>query len=306
MATVTYNQPLNPYTLGSWYNSSSAHFSYANASAFQLTDGYHSLTYTGAFTYDANGVSGGTLDGMYWATGGNPTFSIAGINADFNQLLDYSLKGDEQAIAKITLQGNDTFIGSNGNDDFYGYAGIDSYNGNGGLDTVWYDTGKTTAIVNPTDTGYKVITPGKIDTLVNIERLEFGDGSSLALDVKAGQNAGSAYRLYEAAFDRKPDTAGLKYWVKEMDNGQNIGQIAQSFVNSAEFKALNPGQDPNSMINSYYLHVLHRAADDAGLQYWNNQMANGMKANEVLVSFSESQENLNNTQAELAHGVWLS
>ena len=305
MATVTYNQPLNPYTLGSWYNSG-AYFSYANASGFQLTDGYHSLTYTGSFTYDADGVSGGTLDGLYWATGNSPTFSIAGINTDFNQLLDYSLKGDEQAIAKITLQGNDTFIGSNGNDDFYGYAGIDSYNGNGGLDTVWYDTGKTTAIVNPTDTGYKVITPGKIDTLVNIERLEFGDGSSLALDVKAGQNAGSAYRLYEAAFDRKPDTAGLKYWVKEMDAGQNIGQIAQSFVNSAEFKALNPGQDPNSMINSYYLHVLHRAADDAGLQYWNNQMANGMKANEVLVSFSESQENLNNTQAELAHGVWLS
>ncbi|WP_296258785.1 MULTISPECIES: DUF4214 domain-containing protein [unclassified Pseudomonas] len=306
MTVVTYSQPVDVYNLNDWYNANT-HFSSATSSAFQLTDGYHTLNYTGfAFTYNTNGVSGGVLTGLDWSAGGQPVFSVSGINTSYNTVLDYALAGDEVGMGKLLLQGNDTFIGSYGNDDFYGYSGIDTYDGNGGIDTVWYDTGKDTAMITATASGYRIITPGKIDTLTNIERVEFGDGSSLALDVQAGQNAGSAYRLYQAAFDRKPDTAGLKYWIAEMDKGQSVGQIAQSFVNSDEFKALNPGQDQNSILNNYYLHVLHRTADDAGLQYWNTQMASGMKANEVLVSFSESQENLTNTKAALDGGIWLS
>lgn len=305
MTTVTYSQPIDVYNLDDWYNANT-YLSYATPSAFQLTDGYHTLNYSGAgLTYDSNGVSGGILTGLNWTAGGAPVFSVTGINTNYDQLLGNALAGDDVAIGVMLFKGNDTFIGSNGNDDFYGYTGVDTYDGNGGIDTVWYDTGKDSVVIKATATGYKVLTPGKIDTLTNIERLEFGDGSSLALDVQAGQNAGSAYRLYQAAFDRKPDTDGLKYWIGEMDRGQSIGQIAQSFVDSTEFKALNPGQDQNSIINSYYLHVLHRSADEAGYQYWNTQMANGMKANEVLVSFSESQENLANTKAALDGGLWL-
>jgi len=306
MTTVTYNQPVDVYDLDDWYNANT-HFSSATSSAFQLTDGYHTLNYTGfAFTYNTNGVAGGVLTGLEWSAGGQPVLSVSGINTNYNTLLSYALADDDVAVGKLLLDGPDTFIGSYGNDDFYGYSGIDSYDGNGGIDTVWYDGGKDSAMITATSTGYKVLMPGKIDTLTNIERIEFGDGSSLALDVGAGQNAGSAYRLYQAAFDRKPDTDGLKYWIAEMDDGQNIGQVAKSFVDSTEFKKLNPGQDQNSIINNYYLHVLHRTADDAGYQYWNTQMANGMKANEVLVSFSESQENLTNTHAALDGGLWLS
>jgi hypothetical protein len=306
MTTVTYNLPINVYDLDDWYNPYT-YLSYANSSAFQLTDSYHTLNYSGfGFTYGASGVTGGTLTGLSWLQGGQPVFSVTGLNTSYTALLNYALAGDDVAIGSIALKGNDSFIGSYGNDDFYGYTGNDTFNGNGGIDTVWYDSGKTTAVIKATSTGHTVITPGKIDTLINIERLEFGDGSSLALDVQAGQNAGSAYRLYQAAFDRTPDIDGLKYWIAEMDQGQNLGQIAQSFVSSAEFKTLNPGQDQNSIINNYYLHVLHRSADEAGYQYWNTQMAKGMKANEVLVSFSESQENLNNTKAALDGGIWLS
>ncbi len=305
MTTVTYSQPINVYDLDDWYNAGT-HLSYANASAFQLTDGYHALNYTGSFTYDVYGVSGGNLNGLNWTAGGMPVFSVSGINTSYLQLLDYAWAGDDVAIGELVLKGNDTFIGSYGNDDFYGYTGSDTYYGKGGIDTVWYDTGKNSVIVTQTPTGYQVITPGKIDTLTGIERLEFADGSSLALDVQAGENTGSAYRLYQAAFDREPDMAGLKYWIAEMDRGHDIGQIAQSFVDSAEFKTLNPTQDQNAIINNYYLHVLHRVADEPGFQYWNTQMANGMKANEVLVSFSESQENLANTKAALDGGLWLS
>lgn len=306
MTTVTYNQPVDVYDLDDWYNANT-HFSSATSSAFQLTDGYHTLNYTGfAFTYNTNGVAGGVLTGLEWSAGGQPVLSVSGINTNYNTLLSYALAGDDVAVGKLLLDGPDTFIGSYGNDDFYGYSGIDSYDGNGGIDTVWYDGGKDSAMITATSTGYKVLMPGKIDTLTNIERIEFGDGSSLALDVQAGQNAGSAYRLYQAAFDRKPDLAGLKSWIGALDNGANINQVAQAFVDSAEFKTLNPGQDSNSIINNYYLHVLHREADEPGLQFWNAQMASGVKANEILVAFSESQENQANTKAALDGGLWLS
>lgn len=52
-------------------------------------------------------------------------------------------------------------------------------------------------------------------------------------------------------------------------------------------------------------HVLHRAPDATGLVYWSNATANGMSASEMLVSFSESQENLSNSEAVLSTGLWL-
>jgi hypothetical protein len=46
------------------------------------------------------------------------------------------------------------------------------------------------------------------DTLIGFKRLEFTDGT-LALDVDAGDTAGQAYRLYQAAFARTPDMSGF-------------------------------------------------------------------------------------------------
>ena len=131
------------------------------------------------------------------------------------------------------------------------------------------------------------------------------DGSVLALDVKAGENTGSAYRLYQAAFDRKPDAAGLKFWTGALDSGASATQVAQGFVSSEEFQTLNPDTDPTSLVNSYYQHVLHRPADAAGLAFWSDAMNHGTTSAQLLVSFSESHENINNTAADLNNGVWL-
>lgn len=138
--------------------------------------------------------------------------------------------------------------------------------------------------------------PGKTDTLVNIERASFGDGSTLALDVGQGQNAGSAYRLYQADFDRKPDTGGLKYWLDGLDTDLTLAQAAQLFVESSEFQKVNTDQSNTGMITSYYQHGLNREPDSGGLAYWENAMSQG-EANAVymLAAFSESAENVANS-----------
>lgn len=162
-----------------------------------------------------------------------------------------------------------------------------------GLDALKINANSTQAYIQP---GLKEIGYAKQDGtfagifLDGVERIQFND-KSVALDVDG--NAGLAYRLYKAAFDRTPDKAGLGYWINEMDHGASLQDVAQSFVSSAEFQTLN-GSNPGNrdLAASLYQHVLGRAPDQAGLDYWTAQLdTHALKPNEVLASFSESAEN---------------
>jgi hypothetical protein len=131
--------------------------------------------------------------------------------------------------------------------------------------------------------------------LEDVERLYFTD-AAVAFDVGAGEVAGSVYRLYQAAFDRKPDAAGVGYWIGEMDGGKSLQTVAAEFIRSAEFQALyGASLAIESFVGSLYDNVLHRAPDAAGFTYWADSLrAAGDTANaraNVLAAFSESPEN---------------
>lgn len=306
MATINYSVPISSYNINDW--NGFGIYTVANTSQLRFTDARHNVDYTGNFTYSGNTLTGGTVNSITWSQMGKTYLTLSDINEDLASWEAAANNGQSAALGPNVFAGDDNYIGSSGNDDFYTYLGNDTYDGGTGLDTVHYaylsaDGGGFTA--TPSGNGFTVQGAGKTDTLVNVERVDFGDGSTLALDVKAGEHTGSAYRLYEAAFGRTPDTAGLNYWVKNLDAGASLQQVAKGFVDSAEFKTLNPGNTQQAIINNFYLNVLHRDADSAGSQYWNAAMNNGMSASDVLVSFSESAENINNTAAELNNGVWL-
>ena len=106
-------------------------------------------------------------------------------------------------------------------------------------------------------------------------------------------HVGQAGRLYQAAFDRQADIGGLEYWVDFLAGGGSLADAAAGFVNSPEFKA-RFGESPNTteLVTKFYDNVLHRAPDQAGLEYWTNQIESGLKKlPEVLSCFSESPEN---------------
>lgn len=300
MATLKLHQPINMTTLQAW----DGEFPIADSTHIRATDGVRTQDYFGTFQYSNDDLSGGTLtstvayqNGLY--------YEVTDLNSDALTMAGYINNFDFKGALTEVLKGNDTLIGSDGNDVLTGGAGNDHFDGGAGLDTVAYSNGRANVTATAADGGYVLQMPGKTDTLVNIERANFGDGSTLALDVGQGQNAGSAYRLYQAAFDRKPDTGGLKYWINDLDNSATLQQVAKGFVDSAEFKQLTPATDNKSIINSFYQHVLHRDADEGGFKYWEDSMAQGMTASEMLVSFSESAENMNNAAADLNGGLWL-
>ena len=134
---------------------------------------------------------------------------------------------------------NQTINGTTGNDaTLAGGPGNDTINGLAGIDTVVYAPRMAAYTITPatTATGATTVSgPDGVDTLTNVERLQFAD-AFLAFDTDG--NAGQTYRLYQAAFNRTPDLSGLGGWIAAMDAGMTPIQVATSFMASAEFQTL--------------------------------------------------------------------
>ena len=81
---------------------------------------------------------------------------------------------------------------------------------------------------------------------------------------------GEVSKLYVATFDRAPDSRGLNYWV---NSGLTLSQIAQSFFDQPETKALYPvGISSRDFINSVYHNLFNRKPDTAGWDYWEDKL----------------------------------
>ncbi len=202
----------------------------------------------------------------------------------------------------VTTSTGIIFTGGSGADTLTGGSGRDSFTGNGGNDILNGGTGIDTAIFVGARSAYTVsVSGGTItvndsvlgrdgtDTLTNIERLKFTD-VSIAFDTSG--EAGMAYRLYKAAFSRAPDTAGLGYQMKALDDGLSLGQVAANFIASQEFQVKYGSLSNAQFVNQLYLNVLGRAGDSEGYAYHLARLDGGAAGrNDVLAGFSESPEN---------------
>ncbi|HWJ93610.1 MAG TPA: DUF4214 domain-containing protein, partial [Telluria sp.] len=180
-------------------------------------------------------------------------------------------------------------------------AGENAFDGMGGLDVAQYAGARAGFTVRKEVFGYSVTDKaGERDTLVNIERVQFGD-KWLALDVNGV--AGQVYRIYQAAFDRVPDAGGFAYWLNAMDKGYTLNQVANFFMGNKEFIDMYMS-DPSgaNFINQLYAHVLHRAPDAAGQKWWIDNIHAASRA-EVLAMFTESPENQAQVIGVIQNGI---
>lgn len=131
------------------------------------------------------------------------------------------------------------------------------------------------------------------------------DDSSVTLSTEG--SPARLLRLYQAAFSRTPDVAGLSYWVDVLERGASLDAIAAGFAASAEYQALygvNPTHE--TTVNKLYQNVLHREGDAPGIAYWLTALIRGTATvPQVLASFSESQENKDGTRAAIQNGIAL-
>ena len=149
-----------------------------------------------------------------------------------------------------------------------------------------------------------VLASGTSRGVVVLGFAESQENEANTISTAGDQNNAEAYRLYQAALNRMPDAAGEAFWSSALASGETATQIAQGFINSAEFQLDYGALTGSGFVTQLYQNVLHRAPDSAGLQYWTNSLAQGASEASVLVGFSDSLENRVQT-ASATHANWV-
>jgi Ca2+-binding RTX toxin-like protein len=246
------------------------------------------------------------LDDGYWSYAGAKAETITArgqFTINIGTTIENALGGSGNDII-IGNEAANSISGGAGNDILRGGGGNDRLDGGAGRDTAAYDGARADYTVTRLDAGMTVSARAGLegsDTLTGIERLLFSDGA-LAFDI-AGI-AGQAYRLYAAAFDRKPDLAGLGYWIGAMDRGTSLVDVATEFTRGSEFTAMyGATRSHEQFLTKLYEHILHRAPDAGGYDYWLKVMDGGATEGQVLASFGESSENQAQVTGQVQDGI---
>jgi Ca2+-binding RTX toxin-like protein len=205
--------------------------------------------------------------------------------------LSANIGGSDNADTLLGTAGDDTLSAGAGNDRITGSAGSDHIDAGAGFDSLRYDGARSSVKFARNEDGSATATKAAgADHLVGVERVLFGDGSAVALDVDGA--AGQTYRVYQAAFDRKPDVPGLSFWMFNMDNGVTLEAVAKGFLESSEaIKLYGANPTAEEFVSKLYNNVLHRAPEQAGYDFWVNAIKLGFSRSELLAQFAESAEN---------------
>jgi hypothetical protein len=293
------------------------------------------LIVQGNFTIGPAGeASAGTVTGILLNVGAlnMPALALANLSVDAKafvqlvasattqqQVFSFLLNGNDTITAGPTddqvqgFAGNDTISTGAGNDWIAEGAGNDTIDGGAGFDVVAYNGKFADYVVERTSGGFKVTNPvfstdgsrpSDVDQLVNVERLYFSD-KHVAL-INADSTGGQVFRMYQAAFGRAPDEAGLDFWSLQMDTkGIKLNSIANGFIVSDEYRQLYGTSTSNhDLVAKYYEHILHRAADEGGLAFWSGVLDNHKATQaEVLAAISESAESVALSVTLIGNGV---
>lgn len=96
-------------------------------------------------------------------------------------------------------------------------------------------------------------------------------------------------RIYTDCLNRTPEAAGVEYWTEQLMYGKKDGaSVGAGFVFSAEY--WNKGVTRKEYVKMLYKVFMGREADEAGLAYWLDNMANGMTREQVFKGFVDSAE----------------
>jgi hypothetical protein len=258
-------------------------------------NGYHQVTWSGA------GLVSGQIEGMpLWGGQGDDRIISSDAWAD-------TIHGAAGNDSLYGQGGDDVLWGDDGDDIIVGGAGNDALDGGAGLDLASFGGNRSGYNITRNDDDTLIVSgTNGADTLAAIERLRFNDGT-LAFDIDG--HAGQAFRVYQAALGRAPDTAGLGHWIDQLDAGAgDTVWLARNFLYSGEFTETY-GQAA-AMSNLSFLDLLYdiafeRDPDTDGMQYWMEQLAAGVERERVVASFSESFENQTNLQDSMATGIWF-
>jgi hypothetical protein len=214
-----------------------------------------------------------------------------------------TVNGDQNSYIDAG-NGNDTIVTGNGNNTVVAGAGNNNVTTGTGNDTIILSGAAHTDIVN-TGAGYDVVqldgsaadytftagnsnnvtlTGAQTAAITGAEFLTFADGSTVALAQSEAE--ASALRLYEGILGRDADQGGAQSFTGLVEAGTSLTDIANAFLNSAEFG----GAAIEASIDSLYTSLLGRGAESAGSDSWEAIIANGGSLADVAAGIAGSAE----------------
>ena len=260
--------------------------------------------YADHLTGDANNnvIDGGGGNDVLDGRGGVNTVSFASAASAVHVSLALQGQAQNTGVGFDTLSNFQNLVGSAFDDTLHGGAGSNALNGGGGINTATYDGAYGEYALGAAAATVSGGPEGGTDTLTNIQRIQFVDGY---LATSTADTAGEVYRLYGAALGRAPDPVGLAGWTHALNAGTSLQSVANSFVTSAEFQNVYGSLSDTAFVTLLYANVLHRLPDPGGLNGWLGALSQGVSRAEVLMGFSQSQEDINDLAAPVQQGLWI-
>lgn len=238
-----------------------------------------------------------TGDKVIVGTNGNDTITVTG---DAN----VTVEGGDGNDVITTGGGNDTVIGGAGVNFISTGAGNDTIiTGAGIANTIDAGTGFDTVVIGGARADFQIAQSGstlvlngddQTTSVTNAEFLTFTDNSTVAIATNAEDAA--VLRLYEGLLGRDADQGGAEFFTTAHANGASTTQLAEIFVNSAEYKDVLV----DNYLDSLYTNLLGRAADQDGQDFWSNAVANGQTLAQVTASIAASAEAQGTTISDTA------
>lgn len=228
---------------------------------------------------------------------GNDTITVTG---DAN----VTVEGGDGNDVITTGGGNDTVIGGAGVNFISTGAGNDTIiTGEGIANTIDAGTGFDTVVIGGARADFQIAQSGstlilngddQTTSVTNAEFLTFTDNSTVAI-VNNAEDA-AVLRLYEGLLGRDADQGGAEFFTTAHANGASTTQLADIFVNSAEYKDVLV----DNYLDSLYTNLLGRDADQAGQDFWSNAVANGQTLAQVTASIAATAQAQGETISDTA------
>lgn len=282
--TYTFN-PSTPFLRTIWDaggNDTISVVNFSNGCVIDLTPGHYSSIH----------IPSEVRNDIDWGSSAPPAGTYDGTNnlgIAFGALIENAIGGG----------GDDTLIGNSLANHLQGNGGRNVIDGGSGIDTAIYSGNFGDYVIAATSNGYTVTlnsNPAQQDALTSIERMSFADATvalnmaSLAESTLATQYAVLAQKFYVAYFGRPADSNGLASMVAQFAasgvptdtlgfvdayrTNATVKALIDSFGNSAESMALYSGNN-RDFVTAIYAHLLGRAPDAEGLDFWAGALDGG-------------------------------
>lgn len=138
-----------------------------------------------------------------------------------------------------------------------------------------------------TNAGHAIVTDNITHKVTDIAKIQYVEtAGNEALIFASSNTEASIATLFQTAFGRTADAAGLNYYYDLAKAGATEKQIADAIVKSAEFLP-HTLLDDTSFVNSLYQNTFGRNGETAGINYWLNAMSHGATRADIIRSFAD-------------------